>query len=174
MRHALHKVTSIVGFFMALNLINGILTQNARGSYELTDALTTVGISTGVGTVLGLSTLPFYSQPPLSNVLIGAGAGMLVGIGVASYLLGTSTDSVDDIDYNEIVVPKKKDDENKQPPSQHQQQQKQVPQTNKNGAFYKLFKSSVPVTFALQPAVLSSALRDRGWAVGLQVLALRF
>jgi hypothetical protein len=49
--------------------------------------LETIGISIAVGTVLGASTLPFYSQPGkhLSNLEYGAIAGAAVGLGVSLY-----------------------------------------------------------------------------------------
>ncbi|MFL5814849.1 MAG: hypothetical protein ACJ763_14840 [Bdellovibrionia bacterium] len=47
----------------------------------------TIGISTAMGTVLGASTLPFYDQPGkhLMNVVYGASAGAVVGVGVGLY-----------------------------------------------------------------------------------------
>lgn len=47
----------------------------------------TVGISTAVGTTLGLSTIPFYSEPSnhLVNVGIGAGIGLVFGLGILTY-----------------------------------------------------------------------------------------
>jgi hypothetical protein len=49
--------------------------------------LETVGISAAVGTVLGASTLPFYSQPEnnLWNLVYGASAGVVVGVGIWFY-----------------------------------------------------------------------------------------
>lgn len=49
--------------------------------------LETIGISTAAGTVLGASTLPFYSDPGehFVNVAIGAAAGLAVGIGILTY-----------------------------------------------------------------------------------------
>lgn len=54
--------------------------RHGRGS----SILETVGISTAVGLVLGASTLPFYEQPGdhVTNVLLGAGLGLLAGIGI--------------------------------------------------------------------------------------------
>lgn len=57
----------------------------------------TVGISLAVGTILGASTLPFYSQPgsALANVGIGAGIGTVIGLGIWTYELffGSSEDT---------------------------------------------------------------------------------
>jgi len=49
----------------------------------------TVGVSLAVGTILGASTLPFYSQPgsALVNVGIGAGIGAVIGLGIWTYEL---------------------------------------------------------------------------------------
>lgn len=49
--------------------------------------LETMGISTGVGAVVGASTLPFYEKPGkhLANVFYGASAGALVGLGIWLY-----------------------------------------------------------------------------------------
>jgi hypothetical protein len=46
--------------------------------------LETIGVSIAVGTVLGASTLPFYDQPGthLLNLVYGAAAGAVVGVGV--------------------------------------------------------------------------------------------
>jgi hypothetical protein len=63
----------------------------AHGAGFTRDALVTVGIGTAAGTVLGLSTLPFYGHPGdhLGNVFIGASVGLVAGLGVALYLLTT-------------------------------------------------------------------------------------
>lgn len=47
----------------------------------------TIGISMAVGTVLGASTLPFYSQPgtQLINLVYGASFGALAGLGIWLY-----------------------------------------------------------------------------------------
>ncbi len=46
-----------------------------------------VGISTAVGTVLGLSTLPFYTEPTdhMLNIGIGMGVGFVFGLGLWVY-----------------------------------------------------------------------------------------
>jgi len=55
--------------------------------------LETIGIGIAVGTVLGASTLPFYSQPGthLSNLGYGAAAGAGAGLIFALYGLGRSS-----------------------------------------------------------------------------------
>lgn len=58
--------------------------------------LGTIGTGVAVGSVLGASTLPFYGQPGshLKNIVIGASAGAIVGVGVAIYhkVRGSSDD----------------------------------------------------------------------------------
>lgn len=52
------------------------------------DAVITVGVSTGVGMVLGASTLPFYSVPTqhLKNMFYGAAIGAVVGVVLSASL----------------------------------------------------------------------------------------
>jgi hypothetical protein len=56
--------------------------------------LETIGISIAVGTVLGVSTLPFYSQPGshLSNLAYGAAAGAGAGLIYAIFTAGRSSE----------------------------------------------------------------------------------
>jgi hypothetical protein len=56
----------------------------------------TIGISIAVGTVLGASTLPFYSQPgtQFMNVVYGASLGAVVGIGVWLYEFFATTSQI--------------------------------------------------------------------------------
>ena len=88
MRHQLRKVGIILGLSLLLSGIGITNPPRAEASYGVWDALETIGISTGIGTVLGLSTLAFYDSPSShsQNVFMGAGAGLLVGLGVAAYL----------------------------------------------------------------------------------------
>lgn len=62
-----------------------------------------MGISIAVGTVLGASTLPFYSQPgtQLINLAYGASAGAVTGLGVLVYGLfqGSSPDPYEAANY---------------------------------------------------------------------------
>lgn len=67
----------------------------AHAAFALKDALITVGVGTAVGTVVGASTLSFYSDAGdhIENVLLGAGAGTIAGLGLALYLLAVPGDS---------------------------------------------------------------------------------
>lgn len=78
----------------------------AKAAYRAEDALTTIAVSTGIGGVIGLSTLPFYSTPTshMSNVVMGAGAGLLLGIGIAAYQFSQDEESTA-IDPDEILIP---------------------------------------------------------------------
>ena len=55
----------------------------------------TVGVSAGIGAVLGASTMPFYDVPEkhVSNVFIGAGAGVAIGMGYALYSKWTTPEN---------------------------------------------------------------------------------
>lgn len=77
-----------VGFLLlTAALRSGVASADAPDAADL--FYETVGISLAVGTVLGASTLPFYRDPSagLLNVMIGAGAGFLVGVGIWAYQL---------------------------------------------------------------------------------------
>lgn len=62
-------------------MITTIAPQEGRANSGFIE---TIGISTAVGTVLGASTLPFYSQPTdhMVNLAIGAGIGLVTGLGI--------------------------------------------------------------------------------------------
>lgn len=64
-----------------------LLTMRFANSQPRETFLKTMGISISVGTVLGASTLPFYDQPGthLSNLVIGASAGLVLGLGIALF-----------------------------------------------------------------------------------------
>lgn len=150
---------------MVLGLALKAASPVAEASYGLVDALETVGIATGIGTTLGLSTIAFYDKPTshMSNALVGAGAGMLVGLGVAAYLMATSPDE-DEINPEELIIPEKKPDEGKKP-------EKNSTKTDpkKRGARFTprhQLKTSVPVA-------LGNALPGE-WVVAARVLELRF
>lgn len=90
---------------------------NAEASYGLGSALETVGIATGIGTALGLSTIAFYDEPTshMKNALVGAGAGLIVGLGVASYLMAMSPED-DEISPEELLPPQTKPAESEKDP----------------------------------------------------------
>jgi hypothetical protein len=93
MRQKLRRVVRVVAVLAALSITGIAVSSNAEASYGTRDALGTIGIATGIGAVIGLSTLPFYSSPTahFQNVLMGAGAGLVAGLGVAVYLLEKSS-----------------------------------------------------------------------------------
>jgi len=68
------------------------------------DAVLTVGISSAVGAVLGLSTLPFYenSGDHTRNIWIGAAVGAVIGVGFSAVSALKSTDPTElEEDYEE-------------------------------------------------------------------------
>jgi hypothetical protein len=79
----LRRIRKFTAVLPVLGLLVAVLwvprTARANSSF-----LETIGISVAVGTVLGASTLPFYSQPGthVKNVAYGASAGALVGVGI--------------------------------------------------------------------------------------------
>lgn len=78
--------------------------KNASAGSQFFEA---IGISTAVGTVLGASTLPFYTQPGdhISNVYIGAAAGFVVGLGIwAIGLFDSEEQAVQNIRNPEVKV----------------------------------------------------------------------
>jgi len=56
-------------------------------AYAGNEILETTGLSLAVGTILGASTLPFYSEPGehTSNLWIGAALGTVAGLGTGVY-----------------------------------------------------------------------------------------
>ncbi len=73
----LERFLSLVGFVAVV----AIAPVQARASGD--SFWETMGFSVAMGTVLGASTLPFYDQPGqhLSNLLLGAAAGAVFGVG---------------------------------------------------------------------------------------------
>src|SRR5262249_48749014 len=151
MRHRLRRVTAVMAHMVLLGAVLKAGSLEARASYGLGDALETVGISTGIGTALGLSTIAFYDQPTshMKNALVGAGAGLIVGLGVAAYLMAASPES-DDISPEELLPPdyKKKNDGSEKLPNVDPTKAEK-----KRGAFllnprFKNLKTSVPVALA--------------------------
>ncbi len=107
----LNKLGVLIAFFLtAQGVFNTpILCRSAQAAYGFTDALETVGISAGIGTVLGASTMAFYNEPfdHFGNALIGAGVGVLAGLGVAAYLMAKAP-SKDELDIDEVLPKEKK------------------------------------------------------------------
>ena len=90
---------AILEFILVLNVMFiGATVSNAQAS-QTKDALITIGLGTVAGTVLGLSTLPFYGYPEdhFGNILIGAGVGLFVGLGVALYIISTPESGSDSV-----------------------------------------------------------------------------
>jgi hypothetical protein len=80
-------------FFSALVLL-GVLLSVQREAQAGAGKLffETLGVGIAVGSVLGASTLPFYDQPGthLINLVYGASAGAVAGIGYFFYNLATA------------------------------------------------------------------------------------
>ena len=152
---------------LALGAVLKAGSLDAEATYGLGESLETIGIATGIGTALGLSTIAFYETPTrhMGNALVGAGAGLLVGLGVAAYLMATSPDD-EGINPEELLPPENKPkDLGKDPKKDPMKADK------KKGAVLKSRKplyASVPVALALPTSARSE------WAVALRVLELRF
>lgn len=169
MRHLLRRLTIFVASFLALGLGLKAVSPAAEASYGLGDSLETVGIATGIGTVLGLSTIAFYDKPTshMSNALVGAGAGLLVGLGVAAYMMATSPEG-DDISPEELL-----------PPENRPTKKEPAKTDKKNGAHLlrqmklrrQIAEASVPATLG---NVLPNPSSQKGWLVAVRVLELRF
>jgi hypothetical protein len=99
---------SIITGFVLVSFIESRVNE-AKAGFTSSDAFITVGLSTASGAVLGLSTTAFYSNPSehFGNVLIGAGLGLIVGVGISSYL-AMNEDSQDEIDPDEILLKQEK------------------------------------------------------------------
>lgn len=91
-------------FFLAiLVLVFGVLPERARAN-SFGDAALTVGISSAVGGILGLSTLPFYedSSAHVRNIWIGAAIGAVIGVGISAFSALKATDPSEfEEDYEE-------------------------------------------------------------------------
>lgn len=154
---------------MAITLLHCMASYStAKASYSFMDGLKTVGIATGTGIVLGLSTLPFYDKPPASNIILGGGVGLIVGVGLAAYFMSTSSDEVEDIGYDELIIPKKVDEESKKPIKENSpsvKPEKKSPRGQQTpGA--QLGSTSVLATLVQR--------QPQQWVVALEVLELRF
>lgn len=75
------------GTFNLVLILGVFVLTLARTGFASSSFFETTVIATGVGAVLGASTLPFYDVPGehLKNVGIGAGAGFLTGVGIWAY-----------------------------------------------------------------------------------------
>ncbi|MEW6056883.1 MAG: hypothetical protein AB1540_09735 [Bdellovibrionota bacterium] len=177
MRHLLRRAVAVVSFLVALGIAGNAVCLNAEASYGLTDALETMGIATGIGTVLGLSTIAFYDEPSahMGNALIGAGAGLIVGLGVAAYLFAESSDE-QEIDPEELLPREKKSKDSDQKtkdqvePGKPNKGAMLSPRRSKRfswGTNSNRFMASVPSTHALLAA-------RSNWVVAVRVLELRF
>lgn len=161
MRQAFRKVVTVVAVILALGSADKAFCPNAEASYGFTEALETIGIGAGIGGVLGLSTISFYSTPTshLRNALVGAGAGLIVGLGVAAYLLANGPQS-DEIDPEDVLPPENRPGKN--PAKALKKTQGMLYDPKPLHSF-----ASVPVTtsqLALKPQL----------AVAVRVLELRF
>lgn len=83
-------------FFIVILSLNFLRPTTSRAN-SLGDAALTVGISSGVGAVLGLSTLPFYEKSGdyTKNIWIGAAIGAVVGVGISVAAALSHTDRLD-------------------------------------------------------------------------------
>lgn len=156
--------------------------EKSQAAYGAMDALTTVGISAGAGAVLGLSTLAFYQKPGehMNNIVIGAAVGVIVGVGVAAYLMsGLGQEDVLDPDEELIVVPKQ--EELKKPDDSSKDSDKKKGSSGRN-----FIKKSPGKVFAKNLSLFSSSSMELAQLpqigvlpsgevlVGMQVLELRF
>jgi hypothetical protein len=79
------KSSVIVKILILLCFLTFVLPQKAQAE-GFGDAALTVGITTGVGAVMGASTLPFYATPGehTQNIFYGAALGAVTGVFLAS------------------------------------------------------------------------------------------
>jgi hypothetical protein len=156
----------------------------SKAAYETSDALETLGISVGVGSVLGLSTIGFYGQPHkhLGNVFIGAGAGLLVGLGIVAYMLTTSPKD-DAIRPEELIRPKPqtpkesgKDTEKDMKDGKPSEAKKdKVTEAIRPRNFFLSQRTSVPaISQANLPALGGISSLAGEWVFAWNVLELRF
>lgn len=169
MRHALRKVVIVVCVLMAAGIAEKAVCPNAEASsYGMYDALETIGIATGIGTAIGLSTIAFYDSPTahMKNALMGAGAGLIVGLGVAAYLFVSGPEELE-IDPEELLPPENKPDAGKKPGKD------QIKDLKKKGSSLRSFRhlASVPATSVQRDTYTPVT---NGWVVALNVLELRF
>lgn len=167
MRLALRRVVIAVAVLLAWGVAENAFCLKAEASYGYNDALQTIGISAGIGTVVGLSTIAFYDSPTshLSNALMGAGAGLVMGLGVAAYMLANASED-DEINPEEVLPPQNRPDDSGKTPG------KDPSKTKSSGEYRMRPLRSLPI-LASVPAAL--ALRDtRQWVVAVRVLELRF
>lgn len=174
MRLALRKVVLILGFSLMLNLITDMVhSPHAEAAYHWNDALGTVGIATGIGSVIGFSTIAFYDEPfsHMSNMLIGAGVGALVGLGVAAYLSANDTD--DEISPDELLPPQKT---NNPKPDNNKQLNQKSQSGGASGSYDspRLRRPAVSLAQNLGSTTLAQRGHPRGWSIAANVVELRF
>ena len=152
--------------------VSSVLCPKAEAGYGFMDSLTTLGISTGIGATLGLSTMPFYEFPEdhFKNILIGAGAGLIVGVGVAAYLLVSGSDS-DEINPEELLQPQKKivpQDGAKEGQKTSLRAPRQYLRSSRQALL-----ASVPAPMAMSRSRFARYAANE-WIVSMPVLQLRF
>ena len=173
----MRQLLRVVTVFLLLIIGIQFGSQKAQASTSPGQALMTVGIAAASGAVLGFSTISFYSEPSkhMGNVLIGAGLGVIVGVGVAAYMIGNE-DQEDEIDPEELLVTpvikkgdgKNKDDseeksEKKEKPKKSSDDEEGAMRTTRRKILLSSTRHSVPVI----------TVRNE-WAVAMNVLELRF
>ena len=168
MRQAFRRVVTAVAFFVVLGVVENFACPNAEASYGFNDALGTIGISAGIGAVIGLSTISFYDSPTkhLGNTLVGAGAGLIIGLGVAAYLTAVGPEG-DDINPDELLPPENKPDgSGKTPGKDPAKTEKKVPTSLLRSVPGSLLLASIPSTLVLRDST--------NWMIAFHVLELRF
>lgn len=89
---------------LSLVILAFVVSAPRARAMDVGDAALTVGISSAVGAILGLSTLPFYedSSAHTRNIWIGAAVGAVIGVGIASFSALKNTDPQEfEDDYEE-------------------------------------------------------------------------
>ncbi len=180
MRNTLRIALNPVSLLLVLLLMFAKV-EKSQAAYGAMDALTTVGISAGAGAILGLSTIAFYQRPGehMNNVVIGAAIGVIVGVGIAAYLMsGLNQEDVLDPDDEVIVIPK---EENKKPEDSSKDSDKK-----KGASRSRLRKNMREPVMAGNLSLFSSSSMELAqlpqvgvgstgeFLVGMQVLELRF
>ncbi len=165
----LNKVVVVGLLSMLLGFAYTQFFKKAHAAYGVQDALVTIGVATGIGTVLGLSTIAFYENPPahLSNAAIGAGVGFIVGLGVATYLLVHTSEQDEFVD--ELVVPPAEEKPSDEKPAKEPITPGKKTKRKSSSRFYPpQFLASIPTTLTQPRTHLSE------WLVAVKVMELRF
>lgn len=167
MRQVFRRVVIAIAFITVSGVVFNAACPNAEASFGVNDALETMGIAAGIGAVIGASTIAFYESPGQhwGNALVGAGAGLVVGLGVVAYLMANASED-DEISPEELLPPENK-------PTGKPFDKEPAKQEKKNKGSSLRPKHSTLLAMASVPATLATR-GSSNWMVAVRVLELRF